>query len=175
MVVMKQALKHVSTALVVLVMVTAAFAVFAPYLGWRIDVILSGSMSPTLGVGGLVVTRPVSPTDVEAGDIITYCSPIDGKLVTHRVIEIRGSGRLLFQTKGDANEDPDPYAVPSENVGGKVCLYLPLLGYMAHFLKEPLVLLLSIAIPGSVIIVTEMRNIWRVLSEEEMEKKYRIG
>jgi len=172
---MRQAVRHSTTAVLIMLVTVALFATIAPYLGWRIDIVLSDSMSPTLRAGGVVVTRPASPTDIEVGDIITYGSPTDGKQVTHRVIEVKESSQLLIQTKGDANEDPDPYAVPPENVAGKVCLYLPLLGYMAHFFKAPMVLLFSVALPGLAIIVMEMRNIWRVLSEEETERKYRIG
>jgi len=35
-------------------------------------------------------------------------------------------------------------------------------------------LLLTLCLPGLIIIVMEMRNIWRVLTEEEIERKHRI-
>lgn len=171
---MKQVIQYISTTFLVLIMLVAVFALFAPRLGWRIDTALSNSMSPTLKAGGMVVTQPVDSTDIRVGDIITYGSPIDGKVVTHRVIEIREHSPFLFQTKGDLNEDPDPYAVPLENIVGRVWLYIPLLGYAVQFIKTPLGFILLLLIPGLIIIGMEVRNIWRVIAQEETERQYRI-
>jgi signal peptidase len=75
-----------------------------------------------------------------------------------------------FQTKGDVNEDADPFVVPAQNVVGKVCLHIPYFGYVTQFVKTPLGLLLTLCLPGLVIIVMEMRNIWRALNAEQVEK-----
>jgi signal peptidase len=64
--------------------------------------------------------------------------------------------------------------VPAQNVVGRVCFYIPLLGYVAQFVKTPQGLTLLLLIPGTIIIVMEIRNIWRVLFEKEMERKYGI-
>jgi len=171
----KRIMQYLGTVFLVLIMVMAAFVLITPRFGWRIDTAVSNSMLPTLKAGDIVITQPIDPTSIKVGDIITYGSPIDGKVVTHRVVEIRGHSRLLFQTKGDANEDPDPYAVPPENIVGKVWFHIPLFGYVAQFLKRPLVLLLCVTIPGLIIIILETRNIWHVLSNERIERQHRIG
>ena len=171
---MRRITRYAGTTLLVLVMFLAAFTLFAPRLGWRIDTVMSGSMSPTVKSGAILITQPVDPTNIKVGDIITYGSPLNGKLVTHRVIEIRHSSPLVFQTKGDSNKDPDPYTVPPENVLGKVCFNAPLLGYIARFLQEPMVLLLAVSIPGIIIIVMEIRNIWCVFNEEEARNRSRV-
>lgn len=168
---MKQVVQYIGTSFLVLIMLVAVFTLLAPHLGWRIDTALSNSMSPTLKAGAVLVTQPVDPTDIEVGNIITYGSPIDGKVVTHRVIEVREHSPPLFQTKGDANEDPDPYAVPAENIVGRVWLYVPLLGYAVHFIKTPLGFVLLLLIPGLIIIGMEIRNIWWVLTEQQIERK----
>jgi signal peptidase len=172
---MKKVIQYIGTALLVLLMLMAIFILLAPYLGWRIDTALSNSMTPAFKAGGLVVTQTVEPTDIKVGDIVTYGSPIDEKMVTHRVVEIKEHSPLLFQTKGDANEDPDPYLVPAQNVVGRVCFYIPLLGYAAQFVKTPTGLILLLLIPGIIIILMETRNIWRVLTEEETRRKYGVG
>ena len=168
---MKKIIKYFSATVLVLAMLIAVFILLAPHLGWQIDTAVSNSMTPAFKAGGLVVTQTVDPTEIKVGDIITYGSPVDEKLVTHRVVEIREHSPLLFQTKGDANEDPDPYLVPAQNVVGRVCFYIPLLGYVAQFVKTPQGLILLLLIPGTIIIVMEIRNIWRVLAEEEALKK----
>jgi len=172
---MKRVAQYLGITFLVLIMFMAVFIALAPHFGWRIDTALSNSMNPALKAGGMVVTQPVDPTDIKVGDIINYGSPIDGKMVTHRVVEIKEHSPILFQTKGDANEDPDPYLVPAQNVVGRVCFYIPLLGYISQFVKTPPGFVCMLLIPGLIIIVMEMRNIWRILSEQQIEKKHSIG
>ena len=153
--------------LLVLIMVMALFVLFAPRLsGWQIDAVLSGSMSPTLEVGDAIVTKPINPDAITVGDIITYRSPVGGKLVTHRVLEVEKHSAPIFHTKGDANNSADPYLVPAQNIVGKVSFHIPLLGYMAQFIKTPLGFILLLALPGAVIIGMELKNIWAALSEK---------
>ena len=171
---MKRAAKYLSTAFLVVIILVAAFTLLAPRFGWRIDTILSGSMSPDLKTGGMAVTQPVESTDIEVGDIITYGSPIDGEVVTHRVVEIREHSPPFFRTKGDANEDHDSYLVPPENVVGKVCFHIPLLGYVAQFIKTPLGFILMLFVPGFIIIVMEVRNIRQAIAENETERQYKV-
>ena len=161
--------------LVALMMLLAPAVLFAPHLGWRIDNVLSGSMSPAINVGSAVVTQPVDTQTIEVGDIIIYSSPQNGKMITHRVVGINGESLRYFQTKGDANEDADPYSVPSANVKGKVLLDVPLLGYATDFAKTPLGFILMLGIPGLAIIVLEMRKMWIELSEEEKQKKVKMA
>ena len=48
-------------------------------------------------------------------------------------------GKWLFQTKGDANNFPDPQPFILENVAGKVVLDVPWLGYAIVYASNPLV------------------------------------
>ncbi|GAH72398.1 unnamed protein product, partial [marine sediment metagenome] len=133
-----------------------------------------GSMEPQLKVGGVVVTHPVEAEDIKVGDTITFNPPLSEKPTSHRVIAVEESSSLHFQTKGDANEDADPFVVPAQNVVGKVCLHIPYFGYVTQFVKTPLGFLLTLCLPGLIIMGMEMRNIWRVLTEGQIEQKYRI-
>ena len=169
---MRRVAENFGLAVTILLMSVAALIFMAPCFGWRVDTVFSGSMEPRLKVGSVVVTRPVAAEEIKAGDIITFCSPLNEKLMSHRVVAAEHGSGWHFQTKGDANEDADPFVVPAESVVGKVCLHLPYFGYVSQFVKTPLGLLLLICTPGLVVIVMEMRNIWRVLNEEKMERKY---
>ncbi|MFC1846944.1 signal peptidase I [Chloroflexota bacterium] len=172
---MKKMVKNFSFAMIILLMVAVVLTFLAPRFGWRADAVFSGSMEPELNVGGLVITRPVQVEDIKVDDIITFSSPSDSGMITHRVTGIEELGTLSFQTKGDANEDADLFTVPAQNVAGIVCFDLPYFGYASQFIKTPLGLMLTLCLPGLIIILMEMRNIWRVLTEEELEKKYRLG
>jgi len=164
-------LKYLGIALMAAVMLLAMFLLFAPRLGWQIDAVESGSMSPALQVGSAVVTREVAPSDVKVDDIITYRSPWNGQLTTHRVVGIEEGQSLAFQTKGDANEDPDPYLVPAANLEGRVVLTLPWLGSVADFVKTPLGFGLMLGLPGLAIIFLEWRGMMSQLSKEEKRSK----
>lgn len=92
--------------------------------------VLSGSMSPRIPVGSVVLVRPVDPYAIKLGDIITFQreSGREG-LSTHRVIEIHeGPSSLAFTTKGDANQKADSSPVPAEAIEGRVWFSIPHLG-----------------------------------------------
>jgi signal peptidase len=167
---MKKAVGIFGLAVIILLMAAAVLTFLAPHFGWRVDTVFSGSMEPELKVGGVVVTRPVEAEDIKVGDIITFHSPLNEELISHRVIAVEDESLFHFQTKGDVNEDADPFVVPAQNVVGKVCLHIPYFGYVTQFVKTPLGLLLTLCLPGLVIVAVEMRNIWRVLTREQVEK-----
>lgn len=171
---MKKAVESFGFAFIILLMTVAVFTFVAPRFGWRVDAVFSGSMEPELKVGGVVITRPVEAEDIKVGDIITFYSPLSEKLTSHRVIAVEEGSSFYFQTNGDANEDGDSFIVPAQNVVGKVCFHVPYFGYATQFIKTPLGLLLTLCVPGIIIILMEMRNIWRVLTEQQIERKYRI-
>ena len=171
---MKKAAENFGFVVIILLMTAAALTFLAPRFGWRVDTVFSGSMEPELKVGGVVLTRPVEPEEIKVGDILTFYSPLSEQLTSHRVIAADQGSSLHFSTKGDANEDADPFTLPPENVVGKVCFHIPYLGYVAQFVKTPLGFLLTLCLPGLIIIVMELRNIWRVLTQEDIERKYRM-
>lgn len=171
---MKKAAQNFGLGLVILLMTAAVLTFLAPRFGWRVDAVFSGSMEPELKVGSVVVTRPVEVGEIKVGDIITFYSPLDERPTSHRVVAVEEGSAFHFRTDGDANEDADPFIVPAQNVVGKVWFHLPLLGYVSQFVKTPLGLLVTICIPGFILIGMEARNIWRVLAEQQIERKYRI-
>jgi len=171
---MKKAIRNFGFAVIILLIAAAAFTFLAPRFGWSVDTVFSGSMEPQLKVGGVVVTRPVAAEEIKVGDIITFHPSMNEQLTSHRVIAVDDGSSSHFLTKGDANEDADPFVVPAQNVVGKVCFHIPYFGYATQFIKTPLGLLLTLCLPGLIIIIMEMRNIWRVLTEDEIERKYRI-
>lgn len=171
---MKKAAENFGFVVIILLITAAALTFLAPRFGWSVDAVFSGSMEPELKVGAVVITRPVEPEEIKVGDILTFYSPLSEQLTSHRVIAVEQGSSLCFSTKGDANEDADPFTLPPENVVGKVCFHIPYLGYVAQFVKTPLGFLLTLCLPGLIIIVMELRNIWRVLTKEDIERKYRM-
>jgi len=168
---MKKAAEYLGLTIAVLLMAVAVFTYMGPHFGWRVDAVLSGSMEPELKTGSLVITRSVEPETVAVGDIITFRPTTNGEnLITHRVIGVGHSSSLYFETKGDANEDPDPFTVPARNLIGKISFHAPYWGYATEFLKTPLGFLFAVVIPGSILIALYIINIWRTLTGKSKQK-----
>lgn len=115
-------------------------AVVVPRLGGATPyVVTTGSMTPTLPVGTLVVVRAMDPFDVGIGDVITYqLDPGEPVVVTHRVVGLGydGTGRPLFRTQGDANDAPDPEWVRPVQVRGETWYAVPHVGRAGALLTD---------------------------------------
>jgi signal peptidase I len=95
-------------------------------------VVETGSMRPGLPPGTLVVVRPAEPTDISAGDVITYqIRSGDPTVVTHRVITVGydGAGEVRWRTQGDANNAADVNWVMPEQLKGRLWYNVPFIGY----------------------------------------------
>lgn len=107
--------------------------------GYRPLVVYSGSMTPAIPTGSVVMVKPVAAEYLNIGDVISVRLEEGRHLVTHRV-QARQliDEKWLFQTKGDANKFPDPQPFFVENVAGKVVLDVPWLGYAIVYASSPL-------------------------------------
>lgn len=125
--------------------------------------VMSGSMSPTIGVGDVVVARETSPMDVRIGDIVTFRDPTDHeRLITHRVRAIHAKGDdVLFVTRGDANTGEERWAVPRSGTIGRVIYHIPLLGYLMVWFHSRYGILLLIVLPTILLGLSELWRLWR--------------
>lgn len=139
--------------------------------GYRVYMVLSGSMSPAFDTGSMVFVRPADPVTIEVGDVITFSGSSEDLLTTHRVVNIDDEDGLKFITRGDANNVDDPNPVPVENVVGRVHGSLPYLGYMMGFARTRQGLIFLVFIPGVLVIFFEMRNIFKYMRETDQERK----
>jgi signal peptidase I len=92
--------------------------------------VLTGSMTPTIPVGSVVLDRPVDPGTLHVGDIATYQkTPGVAEYITHRIVAINTkTSPVTFTFKGDANRGADLDAVPATAIRGKVWFHVPYLG-----------------------------------------------
>ena len=115
---------------ILLAAIAGVFLLLAAFKRFSVNVVLSGSMEPALKTGGIIFTD-TKKTMPGIGDIITY--RMDDMLVTHRVTDKRDSAYI---TRGDANEGEDAAPVMQEQIVGTVVFFIPVLGYVAAFLKS---------------------------------------
>jgi signal peptidase I len=118
-------------------------------LGWRAYVVHTGSMTPNIPSGDLVIDRPAGP--VHVGEVITFAKA-PGQYVTHRVATITNDG---IQTKGDANPTDDFGYVTQAQVVGRVYAAIPYAGFVVVFCSHP---------DGVIGVVLLMCSIWMAWS-----------
>ena len=157
----------VNTVLVLVILALLLLLVVPLYFQQRAAVVLSSSMEPTLPRGALAFTMAIAPEEVKVGDIIAF-SPEEGSDITtsHRVIKIiTTDGELSFQTKGDANEDLDPWPVPADYVRGKVVFHIPRLGritnYALLYVRTWPGLVFLIALPSLILVGSTLGGMYR--------------
>lgn len=142
-----------------IIILAVSFVFFTSRNGWEFDAVLSGSMEPVLNVGGLVVIRPAVAQEIKTWDVISFKLPGIDTPICHRVIGIQEKdGQRIFQTKGDANEEPDQDLVPASSVTGKAVFYTPYVGRLAEVSRigRTPVVLMGRTLPAILIVILAM-------------------
>lgn len=130
--------------------------------GIELRTVVSGSMEPAIQKGALVVASPVSPSDIRAGDVLMFRAPDgSGRVITHRVATIADhDGALAIQTRGDANNENDPWIVAPHDVLGRVRADVPHLGTLVDRVRSPIGFLALMVLPALIIVAGEA-SVWR--------------
>ncbi|MGZ4777458.1 MAG: signal peptidase I [Oryzihumus sp.] len=126
---------NLTLAAAALGVVAAAAAVLSG--SYQARPVLSGSMTPGLPVGGVVLAQRVPAAQLQVRDVIVFAKPgSPGDLVVHRIIKLSSaSGQVQAHTQGDANNTPDPWTVSLRgDTAYRVVGSLPLLGYASVWL-----------------------------------------
>lgn len=107
--------------------------------GYRLEAINSGSMSPSIPKNSLAAVAPTSTWDIGRGDVIAFRLPSNRRIdVLHRVVTTsRSADGIFFETKGDANNAPDPMFVPDDDVRGRLVWHAPFIGAVVRALRPP--------------------------------------
>ena len=131
---------------------------YANLFGYSLFEVATGSMSPTIEVGDVVITKLTK--EVNANDIIVY---MDGKnIITHRLIEKNGNKII---TRGDANNSEDK-PIEEKMIIGEVVKIIPQLGTWQQILSSPEILVLIIIL----ILILSVIYAYTSKSEEKNDK-----
>jgi len=122
-------------------------------LGRTLLVVGSGSMTPAIDAGDLIIVRRIDSSDVAGiavGSVVSFRVPArKSMIVTHRVIGVERSagGSVVLRTKGDANEYPDSFVIGPDDLVGELAWRVPRLGRVVlnlrtwHFVIPMLIML----------------------------------
>ena len=121
-------------------------------------IVLTGSMSPAINVGDVIVTVPITQKVPQIDDVIAYqAKRFNGENVavfSHRIIG--GDIENGFIVKGDANKSPDPQKPKAADILGVVLFTIPFVGNLLT--PKALFLLLPCAF-GLWLILDAMKNV----------------
>ena len=149
-------LLYIIVLLVLLVVVIQRFSGNnATIGGFRIFNVATGSMIPVYNVGDILVSKEISPEEIQVGDDIVYKgekNEFNGKVVTHRVISKREeNGKYYFVTQGVANELADP-EISEEQVYGKIIYKTIILSFVSKIINNIYTFYFLIFVPIAIII-----------------------
>jgi signal peptidase I len=97
-------------------------------LGLQRYVVTSDAVGDTVPRGSLTFAEPVSGSDLEVGDVITFRAPAGeagGTFVTRRVVSASSAG---IRTRGDGT-GTDPWVLPAKGERARVVGHIPYVGY----------------------------------------------
>ena len=123
-------------------------------------IVLTDSMSGTFESGDLLICHTAQPEDIKVGDIICFYDPMGNgtTTVTHRVMEIvKGEdGRIIWKTKGDANNAEDTVSATEDELVGIYQSHISGLGNVALFMQTTPGLIVCIGCPILLLIIYDM-------------------
>lgn len=133
----------------------------------------SGSMSPTIEVGDLIIVQaPEKGQTFGVDDVVTFWDGAPGgPLVTHRIVEITtdDDGKTAYRTKGDANSAQDGTLIYDKDIVGTYVMRIPFLGDVAMFMQTIPGLIVCVILPLALFIVYDVIR-RRKLSKSEQEE-----
>lgn len=112
---------------------------YTNFFGYTVFKVASGSMSPTINVGDIIIAE-IKKDDKEykPEDIVVFKQ--DNYIITHRIIDIDEENII---TKGDANNAEDN-SITKENIIGKVVKIIPNVEVWKKVLTSPEVMISGI-------------------------------
>jgi len=126
-------------------------------LGDHSYVVRSGSMTPAIETGDVVVAQPIDPLSARVGQIVTFNDPdASGRLL---------SDQVSFVTQGDANTGQEQWSVPVDGQIGQVQYRIPKIGLALVWTQLPAARIGLIAIPALLLVVFALSRIWRAPRE----------
>jgi signal peptidase len=148
--------KTILTITLVITVAVIAYIYFAD--DYSVYIVKSDSMKPVFASGDLLVTgKPGAPfvPDIVPDQIVSFQH--NGELVTHRIVSIDGD---TVRTKGDAQEDIDPWTVSGlADIQGCYLFRIPYIGLVSVFLKTKVGWFVCVILPALCLVAFLIKDI----------------
>lgn len=144
-------------------LLVVGLALLGPRSGqWQFLTVLTGSMGDAMPAGSVVFETSKPPSEVVAGDVITFQIPGSTEVVTHRVVEIVEPGtEPVIRTKGDANDAPDPW--PTQLTGERTWVVeasVPYVGTVLNWTNRVVFGRFGLSFIAGLLALMWLREIW---------------
>jgi signal peptidase len=143
----------------------AALVILGTVFSWcRLDVVLSGSMAPTMRPGDVILATSEPDSQVSVGQVLAFHPPSAPSIVVvHRVIQVVHHGsKVEIRTQGDDNNAPDQWTAVLEGTSAwRVSWVLPSVGYVAIWVTYPWIHLLALLAVIGIVVWEVLRRVWR--------------
>jgi signal peptidase I len=177
----KKWISNIITSVLFLTLIFTAFVVISSkasggqpnLMGYQLKTVLSGSMEPSIQTGSIIAIKPDGDmTRFKKGDVITF-KESEEKLITHRVMEVKGTGdKTQYITKGDNNDAADLEPVLAANVVGEYKGFtVPYIGYLLNAAHSKTGSALLLVLPGILLLLYSGITIWKAIKEVEVKKE----
>ncbi|WP_226536403.1 signal peptidase I SipW [Fictibacillus halophilus] len=181
MIIVKKWVSNIVTTILFLTLISTAFVVISSkasggepsVMGYQLKTVLSGSMEPGIQTGSIIAIKPGGDmTRFKKGDVLTFKESED-KLITHRVLEVKGTGEnTQYITKGDNNDAADLSPVLAANVVGEYNGFtIPYIGYLLNTAQSKMGSALLLILPGILLLLYSAVTIWKAIKEVEVPKE----
>lgn len=122
----------------IFILVFLMISLYSGYFRFWVIAIATGSMTPQIAVGDLVVIdQNIDKNDLKKGQVVAYKN--NNTIIVHRIKKIITSkNEKQYITKGDANKKPDAIIVKDDMILGVVETKIPYLGLPTVWLHEML-------------------------------------
>lgn len=134
----KKSKRTIITYYIIIPLLIITVALTSGYFKYQAIVVATGSMSPNINKGDVVVVKKLNDNEIrnlKIGDILVFNR--ENKIVVHRIYKIYSSGdEIFFKTKGDNNNAPDSYLIEIHEILGVVKLKVRYIGYPTVALYE---------------------------------------
>jgi signal peptidase I len=171
-------LSHLVMGIVVLVIIISVYSIIQTklhpgqvpsVLGYKSLSVLSGSMRPVFDPGDMIIIQEVKPESVVVGDILTF--KVGSAIVTHRAVKVTNeNGKIVFETKGDANNTNDGSLAQADQLIGRYVFRILYGGYIGVFARSRTGFILMILLPIGWLMAGEIRVIISELVRSKREK-----
>ena len=159
---LRRAARAGASAVLVSLLLAAVALAGAAAVGVSPHVELSDSMAPALKAGDVLWLDRIVAADARVGDVVAFDDPERRAVVLHRVERVRpaSGGRLVFRTRGDANNTSESWAIAA---GGELGRYagfrLPHVGRAVTSLQGPPLGAIAV-LSASFLAALALRRIW---------------
>lgn len=156
--------------------------------GYSFLKVITSSMEPELSVGEYILVKKIDVNNIKEEDIISYYYTLSNAqknelgisqnkiVITHRVKEIvKDSDTNLiikFITHGDANSADKTENVNPEQVIGIYDTSHPIIVKILSFFSNPIGIILLVIFPLSMILVSDIVSLVKVVKEKEDDNYY---